>query len=235
MFNRFDFQVVLVTFRRHNGLDSNVNFIFAVTRSSTIHWASRSSHKRKTRPPESVSSDAHSEGTTRSPVAAPDLPRGEYETGRVTCEECGEAVSFRDESTGGFTVSLWEAHRMEWCVLAMHFMNRPSLRLSFPAMQVPHNRFHPRSARSSLYGSRWQSLTRSADALSVRRRSVSSIYVRIHTSRNLRPTAFYANVVTSGFDYARTQHTAPFLGMPIAGAVCQKECKPLSLLSCKLL
>lgn len=72
-----------------------------------------SSHKRKTRPPESVSSDAHSEGTTRSPVAAPDLPRGEYETGRVTCEECGEAVSFRDESTGGFTVSLWEAHRME--------------------------------------------------------------------------------------------------------------------------
>ena len=42
------------------------------------------------------------------------LPKGEYETGRVVCEVCGEGVSFRDESTGGFTLKHWDAHRQEW-------------------------------------------------------------------------------------------------------------------------
>ncbi|EPQ56086.1 hypothetical protein GLOTRDRAFT_120748 [Gloeophyllum trabeum ATCC 11539] len=37
--------------------------------------------------------------------------RGEYETGRVICEICGEGISFRDEATGGFTLNHWEAHR----------------------------------------------------------------------------------------------------------------------------
>ncbi|TFY61116.1 hypothetical protein EVJ58_g4704 [Rhodofomes roseus] len=39
-------------------------------------------------------------------------PKNEYETGRVKCEGCGDEVSFRDEATGGFTLQLWEAHRL---------------------------------------------------------------------------------------------------------------------------
>ncbi|KAI0954778.1 hypothetical protein AcW1_006564 [Taiwanofungus camphoratus] len=42
----------------------------------------------------------------------PQLARGEYETGRVICESCGEGISFRDEVTGGFTVKHWDAHRL---------------------------------------------------------------------------------------------------------------------------
>ena len=42
------------------------------------------------------------------------LPQGEYETGRVVCEVCGEGVSLRDESTGGFTLKHWDAHRQDW-------------------------------------------------------------------------------------------------------------------------
>ncbi|TFK61287.1 hypothetical protein BDN72DRAFT_466619 [Pluteus cervinus] len=37
--------------------------------------------------------------------------QGEYETGRVICE-CGAAISFRDEKTGGFDLKLWDAHRL---------------------------------------------------------------------------------------------------------------------------
>ncbi|OBZ73750.1 hypothetical protein A0H81_06217 [Grifola frondosa] len=43
----------------------------------------------------------------------PELPKGEYESGRVICESCGEGISFRDEDTGGFTVKHWDAHRLE--------------------------------------------------------------------------------------------------------------------------
>lgn len=40
--------------------------------------------------------------------------KGEYETGRVICESCGEGISFRDEETNTFTVKHWDAHRMKW-------------------------------------------------------------------------------------------------------------------------
>ncbi|TFY82309.1 hypothetical protein EWM64_g1697, partial [Hericium alpestre] len=46
----------------------------------------------------------------------PGLPAdhsSEYESGRVTCETCGESVSFRDEETGGFTLKHWDAHKLE--------------------------------------------------------------------------------------------------------------------------
>ncbi|KZT69213.1 hypothetical protein DAEQUDRAFT_765543 [Daedalea quercina L-15889] len=53
------------------------------------------------------SSETPSDGSESRPA------KNEYETGRVKCEGCGEEVSFRDESTGGFTLRLWEAHRLK--------------------------------------------------------------------------------------------------------------------------
>lgn len=47
-------------------------------------------------------------------VAEDELPSNEYKTGRVTCEDCGKRVSFRDDVTGGFTVKHWDLHRQEW-------------------------------------------------------------------------------------------------------------------------
>ena len=40
--------------------------------------------------------------------------KNEYENGHVTCEACGEEISFRDEATGGFTVKHWDLHRQQW-------------------------------------------------------------------------------------------------------------------------
>ncbi|KAI0057394.1 hypothetical protein BV25DRAFT_1831234 [Artomyces pyxidatus] len=37
----------------------------------------------------------------------------EFDSGVVTCESCGEAVSFRDEGTGGFTTKHWDAHKSD--------------------------------------------------------------------------------------------------------------------------
>ncbi|KAG6381842.1 hypothetical protein JVT61DRAFT_453 [Boletus reticuloceps] len=65
--------------------------------------------KRKTPP-----ARAHSlEVDTKSAKSSPTAPKGEYETGRVICEVCGEGVSFRDEATGGFTLKHWDAHRQQ--------------------------------------------------------------------------------------------------------------------------
>ncbi|KAI0248760.1 hypothetical protein BJV78DRAFT_770591 [Lactifluus subvellereus] len=36
----------------------------------------------------------------------------DFEAGRVTCEACGESVSYRDESTGAFTTKHWDAHKL---------------------------------------------------------------------------------------------------------------------------
>ncbi|TFY59853.1 hypothetical protein EVG20_g7634 [Dentipellis fragilis] len=46
----------------------------------------------------------------------PGASSSEYESGRVICETCGDAVSFRDEETGGFTLRHWDAHKLEWHV-----------------------------------------------------------------------------------------------------------------------
>ncbi|KAI0793704.1 hypothetical protein C8Q74DRAFT_1346610 [Fomes fomentarius] len=59
--------------------------------------------------PERTSSNSRSgtdPGTNQSPS-----PTDEYASGRIICETCGEGISIRDESTGGFTVKHWEAHR----------------------------------------------------------------------------------------------------------------------------
>ena len=71
--------------------------------------------KRKAPPqgPGVPPSDASSPGET-SDTAPPAAPQNEYETGRVTCESCGERISFRDKATGGFTVKHWDLHRQQW-------------------------------------------------------------------------------------------------------------------------
>lgn len=53
---------------------------------------------------------------TESSKSKDEASTGEYETGRVICEVCGEGVSFRDESTNVFTLKHWDAHRQDWYV-----------------------------------------------------------------------------------------------------------------------
>lgn len=47
--------------------------------------------------------------------AGEDLPQ-EYEKGSILCPSCGIHVNIRDETTGGFTVDMWEEHRERWYV-----------------------------------------------------------------------------------------------------------------------
>ncbi|KII89556.1 hypothetical protein PLICRDRAFT_124521 [Plicaturopsis crispa FD-325 SS-3] len=41
----------------------------------------------------------------------PEITEGEYKTGRVICQVCGDAILFRDDATGVFTVKHWDSHR----------------------------------------------------------------------------------------------------------------------------
>ncbi|KAH8993001.1 hypothetical protein EDB92DRAFT_521826 [Lactarius akahatsu] len=36
----------------------------------------------------------------------------DFESGRVTCEDCGESVSYRDERSGAFTTKHWDTHKL---------------------------------------------------------------------------------------------------------------------------
>lgn len=54
------------------------------------------------------------ESDTPATATDPLPPKNEYEDGHVTCEACGEEISFRDEGTGGFTVKHWDLHRQQW-------------------------------------------------------------------------------------------------------------------------
>jgi hypothetical protein len=38
----------------------------------------------------------------------------DFEAGRVTCEACGDSVSYRDELSGAFTTKHWDAHKLGW-------------------------------------------------------------------------------------------------------------------------
>lgn len=44
------------------------------------------------------------------PDPALSVSKGEYESGRIMCDDCGETVSIRDES-GAYTSNLWKEHR----------------------------------------------------------------------------------------------------------------------------
>ncbi|KAI0339386.1 hypothetical protein BDW22DRAFT_1336029, partial [Trametopsis cervina] len=68
----------------------------------------------------------------------PRLPPNEYKTGRVTCEDCGKRVSFRDDVTGGFTVKHWDLHRQE-CPNAA----QPITTVADPVMYTPETRGEP--------------------------------------------------------------------------------------------
>ncbi|TFK48363.1 hypothetical protein OE88DRAFT_518359 [Heliocybe sulcata] len=63
--------------------------------------------------------------------------RGEYETGRVICEICGEGVSFRDEGTGGFTLKHWEAHRAA-CASNNHVSESSTAAIRLPPTHPSH-------------------------------------------------------------------------------------------------
>lgn len=58
---------------------------------------------------------------SQSPI---DELQGEYATGRVVCD-CGDHISFRDETTGEFDLKLWEAHRAIWCAPFLFLSSSP--------------------------------------------------------------------------------------------------------------
>lgn len=41
----------------------------------------------------------------------------DFDAGRVTCEACGDSVSYQDERTGAFTIKHWDAHKLGWFAL----------------------------------------------------------------------------------------------------------------------
>src|ERR1700722_14396934 len=68
-----------------------------------------------------------------------DIPKGEYETGRVICEVCRKGVSFRDEDSGGFTLKHWDAHRLSWYVYSLTFHPKIPLHSSYTVAPLSHN------------------------------------------------------------------------------------------------
>ena len=51
----------------------------------------------------------------------------DFEAGRVTCEACGDSVSYRDERTGVFTTKHWDAHKLGWFAPTFLFFYLPRL------------------------------------------------------------------------------------------------------------
>ncbi|KAJ7711088.1 hypothetical protein B0H14DRAFT_3640292 [Mycena olivaceomarginata] len=96
-----------------------------------------------TPPMASLEPDVH---VDRKPIILPpgaQVPAnvGEYEAGRVICEVCGGAVSFRDDNGAGgsaFTLKHWEAHRLT-CA-QQHPGQHP------PPHPHPHPHSHPNGA-----------------------------------------------------------------------------------------
>lgn len=69
---------------------------------------------------------------------------GEYEEGRVMCEECGGAVPIRDgdgkdgDGKGGFTTKHWDAHKAVWYVLLLSHLLLSSFRFIFFSIAPRH-------------------------------------------------------------------------------------------------
>ena len=116
----------------------------------------------------------------------------DFEAGRVTCEACGDSVSYRDERTGAFTTKHWDAHKLGW--FAPTFVHMPRLpRFLPPALPLPPP-LRPPSLLNHRHGPLvppWNprltptptSLGHrpSVDGLNVLRRSVFSTFVAILT------------------------------------------------------
>ncbi|KAF8468088.1 hypothetical protein DFH94DRAFT_285834 [Russula ochroleuca] len=60
----------------------------------------------------------------------------DFEAGRVTCEACGDAVSYRDERTGAFTTKHWDAHKL----------GCPAASSASPASEPPQSQARPLNA-----------------------------------------------------------------------------------------
>jgi len=114
----------------------------------------------------------------------------DFEAGRVTCEACGESVSYRDERTGVFTTKHWDAHKLGWfaCSLCFISISCPTQSsLSPPAQPLPPLPRPPRPLnhmrRPLVPPQNPAPLARhpSADGLSVPKRSVRSTFVQTLT------------------------------------------------------
>ncbi|KAF8624935.1 hypothetical protein AX17_006961 [Amanita inopinata Kibby_2008] len=82
--------------------------------STSPHVQSPPANPLKRKEPSGVTEREHKpfSPTPTLPAGVTDTHQGEYEKGRVICEVCGSAVTFRDEETGGFTLKHWDAHRL---------------------------------------------------------------------------------------------------------------------------
>lgn len=75
----------------------------------------------------------------------------DFEAGRVTCEACGDSVSYRDERTGAFTTKHWDAHKLGWSVhlpphiprLPRFFPLSPAASSTSPAPEPPKSQARP--------------------------------------------------------------------------------------------
>jgi hypothetical protein len=116
----------------------------------------------------------------------------DFEAGRVTCEACGDSVSYQDERTGAFTTKHWDAHKLGWFAHIpphMHMPRLPRFLPIYPALPLPPP-LRPPSLLNHRHGPlvhrRSPKLTPtltspghrpSADGLNVPRRSVFSTFV----------------------------------------------------------
>jgi hypothetical protein len=77
----------------------------------------------------------------------------DFEAGRVTCEACGDSVSYRDERTGVFTTKHWDAHKLGWFAPTFllficpaypaFFLSSPAASSASPAPEPPKSQARP--------------------------------------------------------------------------------------------
>lgn len=169
---------------------------------------------------------ASSEGDGSDPADDSPLgsaPKGEYETGRVICEVCGQGVSFRDETTGGFTLKHWDAHRQQWSV-AFPFLTCRSI--NFLSARIPPRQFLNLSSIPQRAPLRLSPIHRPKDvAPSVPRRSALITSALIRMSRSSRHIGCYVLLATNGFACVPILRIVPSPGMPIARVAFPRRCE----------
>ena len=163
-------------------------------------------------------------------ILSPEPPKGEYETGRVICEVCGEGVSFRDEASGGFTLKHWDAHRQQWYVISIspiaHIIS------TRPPVPTPHRPSQSPSSIPQRAQPRPSPIRPQNDAVrSGQKKNASTTCVLTPTSPSSRPIVSSVLPVTNGFACALIPPIAPFHGTPIERAAYQRKCEHIGHLS----